>query len=781
MYIKPRTAFTSGSSGNVFFAPGDIGVTYDINAVYTAGVDGTGQSIAAVGQSAIQASDIANFQTAAGLPVKAPNLVLVPQSGSATVVPGGDEGESDLDIQWSGAIAKGATIDFVFTGNNSNFNVFDSINYAIEQKIAPIISISYGVCETVLQQAGNSSFLTTMESTFQQAAAQGQTILAASGDQGSTACSGDTGNNLTTAQQFALAVNYPASSQYVTAVGGTSITAADGVSFDSNGNPVKGANYSTYWNSGSQDILTSAKQYIPEVAWNDNSTAGLSSSGGGPSALFAQPSYQSSYFSTTGQANPGSSHRLVPDVALYSSPELPGYLYCTSDTSNWVPASPGFPAQAASCSNGTFRDLVSGGNYLTVAGGTSFATPIFAGMIALINQKQQWTAGQGQANTNLYKLASNSTTYASAFHDVTSGNNNCSGGTTNCGTTPAGGFSAGTGYDMVTGLGSVDLASIAQAWPTNATAKIATTTTLSAQTTAPNVNTNDTVTITVAGVSGTVAPSGTVSLSIDGGTPTSQPLSASGAAGIATYTANFATAGAHTIVAQYSGDATYAVSTGTIVLNVAGSSSGKGTFTMSFNPSTLTVKQGTSGVQTLTITPAGGYTGTVNLTYTTSNNTALQNLCVLAGSGITSAGTMTVSGASAVMGQITIDTNASDCVTAALSQGPGRNLRLIPRASGSVRPSSNAPKKSKSLPAGLAFAGLLLAGFLGRSSRKLRQLACVVALASLGLALSACGGTSSNTPTVSNPAKGTYTITFSGQDSVTNTINAQQSFTLVID
>src|SRR5215472_14493054 len=142
MYIKPRTAFTSGSTGNVFFAPGDIGVTYDINAVYTAGVDGTGQSIAVVGQSAIQASDIANFQTAAGLPVKAPNLVLVPQSGSATVVPGGDEGESDLDIQWSGAIAKGATIDFVFTGNNSNFNVFDSINYAIEQKIAPIISIS---------------------------------------------------------------------------------------------------------------------------------------------------------------------------------------------------------------------------------------------------------------------------------------------------------------------------------------------------------------------------------------------------------------------------------------------------------------------------------------------------------------------------------------------------------------------------------------------------------------------------------------------------------------
>ena len=780
MYIKPRTAFTSGRTGNVFFAPGDIVTTYDIN--YNAlGVDGTGQSIAIVGQSAIDPTDIANFQSAAGLPNTPPTLVLVPLSGASTVF-SNDEGESDLDIQWSGAIAKGATIDFVYTGNNSNFNVFDSITFAIDSKIAPIISISYGVCETVLQQPGNNSFLTSMESTFQQAAAQGQTILAASGDQGSTACSGDTGNNLTTAQQQALAVNYPASSSYVTAVGGTSITAADGVDPVS-GN--QGANFSTYWGSNgtpsttTPDLVNSAKKYIPEVVWNDDALSGtasaanggsLSATGGGKSALFAQPSYQTSYFTTTGETNPDSAHRLVPDVALYSSPDLPGYLYCTSDTSNWQ------SGQQASCNSG-FRDSTS--KALTVAGGTSFATPIFAGMIALINQKQEWTAGQGQANINLYKLASNSTTYASAFHDVTSGDNKCtatgSGLCASNGSTL--GFAAGPGYDMVTGLGSVDLASLAGVWPTNPSALIGTKTNVTAATTTPDAGTNDVVTITVTSVTGNSIPSGNVSLSIDGGgtggSTASLTLTSNGTA---TYTANFATGGPHTIVAQYAGDSTHAASTGTIVLNVVG----KGTFTMLFNPTTLTVKQGTQGTQTLTITPAGGYTGTVNLTYTTSNNTALQNLCVLAGSGITGSGSMAV-GTSATMGQIIIDTKASDCVTAALSQGPGRNLRLIPRASGSVRPSTNAPKKSKSLPIGMAFAGLLLAGFLGRSSRKLRQLACVVALASLGLALSACGGTSSNTPTVSNPAKGTYTITFSGQDSVTSTINAQQSFTLVIN
>ena len=765
MHVGTRKAFTSGQSGNVYFTPGDIAVTYDISPLYSAGIDGTGQSIAVIGQSAIQNSDIENFQNAAGLPVKDPVSVIVPGSGSSTVFSGGDEGESDLDVEWSGAIAKGATIDFVYTGSSSNFNAYDSIQYAIDEKIGTIISISYGTCETAL-----GAF--TLESVFQQAMVQGQTILAASGDQGSTACSGDTQNGLTTAQQFGIAVNYPASSPYVTGVGGTSITTSD-----VNG----GANFSTYWSTnGSNDLGVSAKKYIPEIVWNDNSTQfGLSSTGGGASALFAKPSWQ-----TGVPGIPNDSKRDVPDVALYSSPNYPGYLFCTSDTSDWAPASGTSPAQAASCNSG-FRDNSTG--YLTVAGGTSFAAPIFAGMIALINQKQEWTGGQGLANSTLYKLASNASTYASAFHDVTSGNNNCNAGSTYCGTTTTG-FSAGTGYDQVTGLGSVDLANLVGAWPTNPTPLLATTTNVSAASATPDVSTNDVITITVAEAGGSGAPTGNVNLSIDGG---GTSYSNSGSVqtvtlsnGTATYTANFATTGVHTIVAQYGGDTTHEASTGSMFVTVGGGSSGKGSFTMSFNPTSLTVKQGSSGTETLTVTPAGGYTGTLNLSYATSNDTALHNLCVFAGTGFNNDTSFTVSGSTAATGQITIDTNASDCASTTGGVVTGRGLHLIPRAKRSLKAGNNVPKEHGRLPAGIAFAGLLIAGFLGRSSRKLRQLACVIALVSLGLAMSACGGGSSTGgggSQVQDPAKGTYTITFSGTDSTNTALTSQSSFTLVID
>lgn len=89
------------------------------------------------------------------------------------------------------------------------------------------------------------------------------------------------------------------------------------------------------------------------------------------------------------------------------------------------------------------------------------------------------------------------------------------------------------------------------------------------------------------------------------------------------------------------------------------------------------------------------------------------------------------------------------------------------------------PGRSKRLPMEIAFAGLLLAGFLGRSSRRLRQLASVILLASLGLALSACGGTSGST--LSDPPKGTYTITFTGTDSANTALTSGGSFTLVIN
>lgn len=180
---RARSAFTSNVSGNVFFSPGDIKLAYGINTVASSGNTGVGQSIVVVGQSAIVNSDIESFQTAASLPVKDPTQVLVPGSGSPQVF-SGDEGESDLDLEWAGGIAPGASIYFVYTGNNTNYGVFDSIQYAIDEKLGNIISVSYGACEPELSQTS----ATALDTVLAQAATQGQTVVAASGDSGSSAC-----------------------------------------------------------------------------------------------------------------------------------------------------------------------------------------------------------------------------------------------------------------------------------------------------------------------------------------------------------------------------------------------------------------------------------------------------------------------------------------------------------------------------------------------------------------------------------------------------------------
>jgi hypothetical protein len=781
-HIVPRAAFTSGQSGSVFFGPGDIATVYDVTPLYSASINGTGQSIAVAGQSAIQVTDIENFQSASGLTKKDPTLVLVPGTGDSTVVADGDEGESDLDVEWSGAMAPGANVVFVYTGSNNSFGVFDSVQYAVDELIAPIISLSYASCETEL----NTSSLGILETVMSQAASQGQSIITASGDQGSTACSGDT--RLTTAQQEAVAVNYPASSAYVTGMGGTEITASDGVD-PTTGN--KGANYSTYWNfTSGTDLTASVKQYIPEVVWNDDSSqGGLSATGGGASALVAQPSWQTSYFAATGEKNPASSHRLVPDISLYSSPALPGYLYCTSDVTNWAPASGTNPAQQASCNSG-FRD--SSTNYLTVAGGTSFAAPIFAGMLALINQKAGYTTGQGLINTTLYKLAADSSTYASAFHDVTSGNNNCTAGATYCSAIT--GFSAGTGYDEVTGLGSVDLSNLASKWPVNAgtsAGQIATTTTVTPANATPAVSVADTFTITVAEAGGSGTPTGTVTLKIDGGTDcgglsgdtcggttlSNQTLSSNGTF---TYSATFTTTGTHSVLAQYSGDATHAPSTGVGSVTIGTTSSGKGTITMA--ATNVTVKQGSSAPSTITVTPAGGYTGTVLIGISnTSNNNALSNLCFSFTTTLSSGqGSMVVSSTTAATTMLTFDANASDCASTTGASKPG--LHSLRSLRGNTISRGPGPRQAPNrLPAEVAFAGLLLAGFLGRYSRKFRSAAWIIVLASAGLAMTACGGSSSSSTTVPNPPKGTYTITLTGADSVTASITTTTTLTLTID
>jgi subtilase family serine protease len=733
-YVKAKPSFTSSQSGNNFLTPKDVATVYDIAAAYNSGYTGTGQSIAVVGQSEVYLSDVENFQNAAGLTVKNPTLVLVPNSGSPAVS-SGDEAESDLDMEYSGGIARGARIYLVYVGDNSNYSVWDSINYAVDTRIAPIISVSYGDCETDL---GSSNYA-TLNSILEQAAAQGQSVVAASGDSGSTDCYGY--SNLTTAQQEALAVDFPSDSQYVTGIGGTEFPSAD---IDG------GSNSSTYWESatGGSDVISSALSYIPEQVWNDDSSSnGISSGGGGISTLTARPSWQSG---VTGI--PSGSYRLVPDISLAASPSNPGYLFCSSDS--------GWTGITGSCSNG-FRD--SNDDYLTVAGGTSFGGPIFAGMLAIINQKLNST-GQGVVNSTLYTLASNATTYASAFHDITSGGNQCGAGSSYCSSSGESEYPAGTGYDEASGLGSVDFSNLLGTWPTIPASSLEPSlTTLSSATTTPASGADDTITIAVVSgsTSSTTTPTGILTIEVDGTTETSSLALTDGSA---TYTFSSATTGSHVVTATYSGDSTYAPSIDSLALDVGGSSSGS----FSLAATNLTVSAGSSGSSTITITPQNGYTGTIG--WSVSVSSSFSNACY-------SLSDATVSGTSAVTTTMTIYTSESACANASVKGSNGKRL-----FTGVVMRSGTDNRLNSSLnaaKAGMSMGIVLLVGLLGYRPKKFRAYAGLFLIAALSFGISSCGSGSSSGST--NAAKGTYTLTIVGADTSSSSITASTTMTLTID
>jgi subtilase family serine protease len=725
---KPN--FTSSQTGSHFLTPGDIETIYDIKAAQSEGYNGSGQSIAIMGQSAVVLSDIENFQSAAGLTKKDPTIVLVPNTGASTVYTG-DESESDLDLEYSGAIAPGATIYFVYAGSNSNASVTDAIAYAVDNDIAPILSTSYGGCETEY----STSEYTAENNVLAQAASQGQTVIAAAGDDGSTDCYGVSG--LTTAQQEAVSVDFPASSQYVTGMGGTEFSAANV------------ASGSSFWSAANgSDLLSSAQSYIPEQVWNDSSASiGISAGGGGASVLnTTRPSWQ-----TPGPNSvpgiPSGSTRLVPDISLDSSPNNAGYLYCSSDFSG--------TGITGSCANG-FRD--SSNTNLTVAGGTSFAVPIFAGMVAMINQATGQTA-QGVVNPTLYALASNSATYTSAFHDITTGNNSCTAGTAYCSTaaTNTSLYAATTGYDEASGLGSIDFNNLLTAWKaaavTGSSSLLASTTTVTAASTTPASGASDVISISV--TPATPAPTGTVTILVDGTAVSPATLSS----GTASYTFSSTTAGQHVIRVTYSGDGTYAPSTNTVTVNIGPS------FTITANPTTITVASGSSGTSTITVTPVNGYTGTID--WSLNAPSALSG-CYTIGS---SSSTTTVSGTAPVTATLTIFTSGSDCAGASISpSGVGAKRKFANSTPQVARGKSPAKPFSPGTGTGVALAGLLFCGLMGGRSRKLRLFLAVGVISVATLTTFGCSSnstTTTTTTTTTSATAGTYILTVSGADSAT--------------
>jgi len=244
----------------------------------------------------------------------------------------------------------------------------------------------------------------------QRANAEGITWVASSGDSGAADCELDSGSEITATT--GLAVNLPASLPEVTGVGGTEF--ADG----------------NYFSSTLGPNLGTALSYIPETGWNDSSLlpTGFASSGGGVSILFGKPYWQN------GPGVPGDGQRDVPDVALTASPFQDPYLI--------VNARAPMPV-----------------------GGTSAAAPTFAGILVLLNHYLTSAGAQpslGNINANLYALAQ---AVPGVFHDITTGNNiiPCQNGTPNC-SSGSFGYTAGPGYDQVTGLGSIDAYNLVTNW-----------------------------------------------------------------------------------------------------------------------------------------------------------------------------------------------------------------------------------------------------------------------------------------------------------------------------
>jgi len=755
---RPNPDYTSLSTQAHYLGPKDIVIMYDLNPFFQNGISGGGQSLAIVGQSyvnTLQGSAISQFGSVMGAG-GAITPVLVPGSGPEAIS-SGDESESELDLEYSSGIASNANIFFVYVGASQNYDIFDALGFAIDQDIAPVISISYGVCESLM----SATDMDEGNALFEQASAQGQTLVAASGDNGSTECAVFTNAGLTLTQQQALSVSYPASSPYVTAVGGTQMAAGTFT-----------AGSSQYWGSATQyDTIGSLLSYVPEVAWNEDSTSlGIAAGGGGASSHFARPTWQSGV-----PGIPSGSSRLLPDVALQASIESPGFLMCSDDLS-FI----GAEGQTSSCGDG----LVGSNNKYTIAGGTSFAAPIFAGLITILNQAEH-TTGQGNINPILYSLASNPKSYASAFHDITSGSIACVAGISGCGAPGESGYAATPGYDEATGLGSVDFNNLVTAWPTTTAASLTSTAILinvaefTANPVAANPGDNVPLQITVDSLFESAvptAPTGAVSISLDGVvaqsslaiTPENPPNS--GASINYSFVAPNA-AGSHLLTVKYLGDATHSPSSATFSVLV-GTVKATGSFTV--NAANLTVANGSQGSIPISETPIAGYSGRVtwSLAATTSNGIAEVCYFISPSSSNLNAGTLTIGVGSACTRVVSTEPMSIHTLTSQTSS------------------KKENPSPSRTTSGVVLCASLIACGSLFTKRRKLSPslFLAVALIAAASLGLSGCGGSGESSGgssggtgnTTPPPNATTYNLTLTGTDSVNTAIAASTNFTLTV-
>jgi hypothetical protein len=562
--LSPKTGrvqpeFTTTAGGSTFYAlsPEDFATQYNIGPQYQAGTNGTGTTIGIVGTSNLNLSMVDAFRKLYGLPGDNTQVVIDGEDPGVGLAP---NVEGFLDVELSGAVAPKATVNYYIAGGNHfQSSLVLATMRAIEDNQADILSLSYGECEQLLGPVGNQLWSTMWE----EAAAQGQTVLVASGDSGPATCGFgliSSGGLLT---PIGLSVNGLASTPWNVAVGGTDFFYSDYAS--------GGTSITSLWNPTNDANFGSLKAPLPEQPWDNPLGLNIKpllthplvipggAGGGGPSVCSQFTPSGTTFVCAGGYPKPAWQN--APGVPTDGVRDLP-------DVSLFAASGKNLSAYAICAEPGDCAPVTTGDPQVLLVGGTSASTPAMAGVMALVNQR---FGRQGQANFTLYALARQQQ-QPSVFHDITIGTNDvlCFNSTPGC-TTPVpvpnlplsiasyGVYAAGPGYDLATGLGSLDVDALIGNWnkitflPTSTTLQITPSSIMHG--TAVNITTTVT-----ANTASAVPPSGEVNIKTTAPVPLRVdfvPL----AGGTGSTNWNYFPGGTYQVTAQYFGDGTFKAST----------------------------------------------------------------------------------------------------------------------------------------------------------------------------------------------------------------------------